>query len=480
MGCVSSRPVVVEGRNLFHVWSVDDRGNHLTSGKIELTHSELILHQKGKLPIRWPLRSLRKYGFDVELFSFECGRRCPTGPGIYAFRCRNAEVLFNLLQESIQNNTVGDGVVEQAEDQISGGTNASTNGSISSQQLAPVSSIDVDHVRSPTVPSSTSLIPSCSRSYDHSNSFNQSNIQTKCLLRQSLSENWSAGTSIANLSCPSHHCSVGSCKRYSAPSPHYANREIFVHDTYPSRSSFSGLVTPSLVKSEHSVVHDSYQRSSRTLSLHTQPSYMNGTVMPLSHTGGTCLSKECNNNPCTCKHVDMNTKYTQLEGPYKQEHTAMYENEHCYVNVGPEQIPVAQRQYLRTCGYGFSSNVYPRGFTSGSIASQNSQEDSSRLYENIGQNCAKSCQTDGRQVNYIMLDLEQRSDSGCSICTPKSPPNSIKSPQSSPSDYPEGYATIDFNKTAALLNSAKSTVIIDDSIRKTRHNATEPCKGSNS
>ncbi|XP_013789743.1 uncharacterized protein LOC106473607 [Limulus polyphemus] len=476
MGCVSSRPVVVEGRNLFHVWNVDDRGNHLASGKIELTQSELILHQKGKLPIRWPLRSLRKYGFDVELFSFECGRRCPTGPGIYAFRCRHAEVLFNLLQESIQNNTV----VEQAEDQVSGGTNASTNGSISSQQLPPVSSIEVDHVRSSAVPSSSSLIPSCSRSYDHSNSFTKSSNQTKCLLRQSLSENWSAGTNIANLICPSHHCSVGSCKRYSAPSPHYANGEIFVPDTHPSRSSFSGLVTRSLVKSEYSVVHDSYQRSSRSLALHTQHSHMNGTVTSLSCTGGTCVNKECNNNPCSCKHIDMNTNYTQLEELCKQEHTAAYENEHCYVNVGPEQIPVAQRQHVRTSGYGFSSSVYPRGFTGGSIASQISQEDNSRLYENIGQNCVKSCQTDGRQVNYIMLDLEQRSDSGCSISTPKSPPNSIKSPQSSPSDHPEGYATIDFDKTAALLNSAKPTVIIDDCIRKTRHNATEPCKGSNS
>lgn len=46
-----------------------------------------------------------RYGFDAELFSFESGRRCPTGPGIYAFKCRRAEALFNLLQLQIQNIT---------------------------------------------------------------------------------------------------------------------------------------------------------------------------------------------------------------------------------------------------------------------------------------------------------------------------------------------------------------------------------------
>ena len=32
------------------------------------------------------------------MFSFEAGRKTPTGPGVYAFKCRRAEKLFNLLQ----------------------------------------------------------------------------------------------------------------------------------------------------------------------------------------------------------------------------------------------------------------------------------------------------------------------------------------------------------------------------------------------
>ena len=35
--------------------------------------------------------------------SFESGRRCPTGPGIYAFRCSRAQNLFNLLQSRVRN-----------------------------------------------------------------------------------------------------------------------------------------------------------------------------------------------------------------------------------------------------------------------------------------------------------------------------------------------------------------------------------------
>lgn len=59
----------------------------------------------------WPLRSLRKYGWDVDtdVFSIECGRRSPTGPGYYAFKCRKAEQLFNMVQQhiigGIQDNT---------------------------------------------------------------------------------------------------------------------------------------------------------------------------------------------------------------------------------------------------------------------------------------------------------------------------------------------------------------------------------------
>ncbi|XP_028968479.1 fibroblast growth factor receptor substrate 3 [Galendromus occidentalis] len=86
----------------FAVWNVDDGGNRVQPGRISLTETHLVFVQKAGEPIRWPLSGLRRYGFDAELFSFESGRRCPTGSGVYAFKCPRAERLFNLLQERIQ------------------------------------------------------------------------------------------------------------------------------------------------------------------------------------------------------------------------------------------------------------------------------------------------------------------------------------------------------------------------------------------
>lgn len=108
MGCVysqrhkSGENSSQDSARVFHVCNVDERGTEVNFGKIEITDNELALHQKGRNSIYWSLRSLRRYGFDAQLFSFECGRRCPTGPGIYAFKCTNAEQLFNALQEAIQ------------------------------------------------------------------------------------------------------------------------------------------------------------------------------------------------------------------------------------------------------------------------------------------------------------------------------------------------------------------------------------------
>lgn len=104
-GCSSSQQAEVPNaytqQNVFKVIVLDSRGQDGCTGQLEITFQELILNQRGKDSLHWPLWSLRRYGCDKDLFSFESGRRCPTGPGIYAFRCHQAESLFNLLQLSI-------------------------------------------------------------------------------------------------------------------------------------------------------------------------------------------------------------------------------------------------------------------------------------------------------------------------------------------------------------------------------------------
>lgn len=103
MGCVNSRADINDLHpNIFQVMNVDDLGNLITPGQLEITDLDIVLYQRGKQPVKWPLRCLRRYGYDAEIFSFESGRRCSTGPGIYAFKCRRAEQLFNLVQTNIQ------------------------------------------------------------------------------------------------------------------------------------------------------------------------------------------------------------------------------------------------------------------------------------------------------------------------------------------------------------------------------------------
>lgn len=102
MGCINSKTDINDRHpNIFQVTNVNDQGRPITPGKLEVTEIELVFYQRGKKPTKWPLRSLRKYGFDTEVFSFECGRRCPTGQGIYAFKCKKAEQLFNVVQQYI-------------------------------------------------------------------------------------------------------------------------------------------------------------------------------------------------------------------------------------------------------------------------------------------------------------------------------------------------------------------------------------------
>ncbi|XP_028652456.1 fibroblast growth factor receptor substrate 2 [Erpetoichthys calabaricus] len=95
----------------FKVANVDDEGNELGSGTMELTQTELLLHTRKRDAIRWPYLCLRRYGYDSNLFSFESGRRCQTGQGIFAFKCSRAEEIFNLLQELMQCNSIN--VVEE-------------------------------------------------------------------------------------------------------------------------------------------------------------------------------------------------------------------------------------------------------------------------------------------------------------------------------------------------------------------------------
>lgn len=94
--------------NIYRVVHIGEDGQPLWSGQLGITRTELTLYRNGQETAKWPLKCLRRYGYDSDLFSFEAGRRCATGEGIYAFRCRHAESLFQTLQTYIQLNTMND------------------------------------------------------------------------------------------------------------------------------------------------------------------------------------------------------------------------------------------------------------------------------------------------------------------------------------------------------------------------------------
>ncbi|CAG4971407.1 unnamed protein product [Parnassius apollo] len=103
MGCFHSKKEISDLHpNVFRVINIDENKVDLCSGKLEITESDIILYREGRDSTVWPLHSLRRYGFERDIFSFESGRRCETGEGIYAFRCQRASFLFHTLQQQIQ------------------------------------------------------------------------------------------------------------------------------------------------------------------------------------------------------------------------------------------------------------------------------------------------------------------------------------------------------------------------------------------
>ncbi|XP_047189188.1 fibroblast growth factor receptor substrate 2-like isoform X1 [Scophthalmus maximus] len=111
LSCPEKESIPDNHQSKFKVINVDDDGNELGSGVMELSDGELVLHTHRRDDVRWPYLCLRRYGYDSNLFSFESGRRCQTGQGIFAFKCSRAEEIFNMLQEVMHSHSIS--VVEE-------------------------------------------------------------------------------------------------------------------------------------------------------------------------------------------------------------------------------------------------------------------------------------------------------------------------------------------------------------------------------
>lgn len=368
MGCVASKDDLADPQaSFFRVWNVDDSGRALTPGQLQVTSSELVLHQRGRAPVRWPMRCLRRYGFDAERFSFESGRRCPTGPGIYAFRCRRAEALFNLLQEHIQ----ASGQDDQSHASSGNGGGVAAGPSMGVARSASMSEGGyLEPVANKTRPPLHGLPSS---------------------LPGSLS------SSSTGLLSPTARTG----------SPHYVNEDLLAAATGSGR-----IPSP---------LHE----------------YMNSSAIETGLPGLELVGVRGESQ--VAQREDDN--YARLDDLLKQEHSA---KQRLYMNVKPDE-PASNSGKPRDHFY------YNLGKTSTCVPPAALQQQQF---------------PPTRQVNYVVLDLDHGGPT-----TPTSP-LSLTTPQDSPvMRGADGYATIDFDRTAALSSSTNVPPEKDESQRKTRHNS---------
>lgn len=81
--------------------NIDDKGNEKYHGQMEVTVCNLILYKNREPPIVWPLSTVRRYGYEEFMFCFEAGRSSPLGQGIFAFRSKDAQHIFNAIREKL-------------------------------------------------------------------------------------------------------------------------------------------------------------------------------------------------------------------------------------------------------------------------------------------------------------------------------------------------------------------------------------------
>lgn len=89
----------------FHAANIDEQGNEISRGELQITNEDLIYFKPSKFPTRWPLNCIRRYGCinDGQKFVFEVGRKCETGQAIYAFSLARGSELIEKLNEKIEN-----------------------------------------------------------------------------------------------------------------------------------------------------------------------------------------------------------------------------------------------------------------------------------------------------------------------------------------------------------------------------------------
>lgn len=250
---------------------------------------------------------------------------------------------------------------------------------------------------------------------------------------------------------------------------------FFLYDCYRSPQnastvnaiSISGPVETELIPIQCNTEITSYDA---TLLLPNMASYMNidicsesSPISPTHSTSETNQFKEENNDVDGSEHAYMNISPGQ-------DHT-----ENIAIRVRPPPLPVLQsdvEEGSRHCYANLEASEIEslrKRFSGTSVAER------SPLAPSTPTGCPI------REVNYAVLDLDKKD---APVSTSDNAVNIVPSPPESPNKAisQKGYATIDFNKTAALSHSVNPNLVNDnEGCRKTRHNSTisdliTPCR----
>ena len=450
MGCIYSRSDVNQNRRVFRVYNVDDNGLELNAGKIEVGDQDLILYQKGKEPIRWPVRCLRRYGCDAELFSFESGRRCLTGPAIFAFKCQHAEELFNLVQECIQRA----GQEERANQSHLGSTNR-----LHSRPSSIIENPDHNGMMISNRPIHNGLIRNNNGlrlyvnasnapdngSHDYINAMPMTNVgatdSTTPLLEiddnevplQESAVNYAVldlPKSTENLCDDAIDGTRTDFELNLDGNGNYPDSEVFADVDQSGNPNYINVTSDCNVEADQEIL-------TRTLVNVADHNYAN-----ISMNSNPALAMSCVSSASPCTSAVSSHHHTPHHHQQQQQQQA------------PPQHSQSQQQLqvqARTVPQSFHTLPPPPPPPPPPL----------------------QVNSEVRKVTYIQLDLNRSSDNLSSGgCVSPTSPLSFSSFPESPGKRTESYAEIDFNKTAALSNSAMITNDNDLGLRKTRHNST--------
>uniref|UniRef100_A0A673IVU8 Fibroblast growth factor receptor substrate 2-like n=1 Tax=Sinocyclocheilus rhinocerous TaxID=307959 RepID=A0A673IVU8_9TELE len=438
--------------NKFKVTNVDDEGNELGSGTMELTQTELILHTRKRDAIRWPYLCLRRYGYDSNLFSFESGRRCQTGQGIFAFKCSRAEEIFNLLQELMQCNSIN--VVEEP-----------------MIMTRPGHVPEMDMPRTPQTPNTPGFpmqgFPNGYPGYPISADSSQpslTNDHRHSLMGLDDQTHTYVNTVGMETDLSSRHCvhSLPEVRMHCCPldDPH-KDPQVFLQ---PGAQEVKFMLGPTPAQ-RHLMERDRDRHVTHPMEPCPE------SQLTYENINGLRGARRQRLSPSTGYGCDRGM------GVSGHRRTALLN----YENL-PSLPPVWEYRYSE-------GPATPNGYHQESAGSSGIHRDALQNYVNTEQVCQQKHEANRvfnfdfrrQRLNYIQVDLEGE-PSGCSghgggAPVPQRPPplkrGMAATAAAASSRRGECYAVIDLKKTAAMSNLQKALPRDDGTSRKTRHNSTD-------